>query len=150
MIIEQRLVIEAPPEQVWAFTLSIPDIARCLPGLEEIEKVDDDTYAGTVKARVGPIGVRLTGKLTVASRDPETMQAQMNAEAADRKIRGSVTAKIVLRLEPTENGQTAMVMHTDASILGKLGEFGQAVVRRKVAQVMEEFANNLSRELRVP
>lgn len=147
MIIEQRLVIEAPAEKVWAFTMSLPDIAKCVPGFEQIDQVDDTTYTGTVKARVGPVAVRLSGRLKVAERDSEAMQAQMNVEAADRKIRGSVNAKVVMQLAPEGDGKTAMEVHTDAAIFGKLGEFGQAVVRRKVSQVMDEFAANVSREL---
>jgi len=59
----------------------------------------------------------------------------------------SVNAKVVMQLAPEGDGKTAMAVHTDAAIFGKLGEFGQAVVRRKVSQVMDEFAANVSREL---
>jgi hypothetical protein len=43
-----------------------------------------------------------------------------------------------------------MAVLTDAAILGKLGEFGQAVVRRKTSQVMEQFARNVSVRLSAP
>ncbi len=71
----------------------------------------------------------------------------MNVEAADARIRGAVNAKLSMRLEPGGDGTTAMAVHTDAAILGKLGEFGQAVVRRKASQIMEQFAYNVSTEL---
>jgi carbon monoxide dehydrogenase subunit G len=48
----------------------------------------------------------------------------------------------------TATASTAMAVHTDAAILGKLGEFGQAVVRRKASQMMAQFARNVSTELR--
>jgi carbon monoxide dehydrogenase subunit G len=64
--------------------------------------------------------------------------------------RGAVNAKLSMRLEPGGDGTTAMAVHTDAAILGKLGEFGQAVVRRKASQIMEQFAHNVSTKLRVP
>jgi carbon monoxide dehydrogenase subunit G len=51
-----------------------------------------------------------------------------------------------MQLEP-QDGSTKIVMHTDASVLGKLGEFGQAVMRRKADQILQEFGRNLSREL---
>jgi hypothetical protein len=48
------------------------------------------------------------------------------------------------------DGTTATAVHTDAAILGKLGEPGQAVVRRKASRIMEQFPHNVSLQLRVP
>jgi carbon monoxide dehydrogenase subunit G len=58
-----------------------------------------------------------------------------------------VNAKATMTLVPKGDAETELQIHTDASILGKLGEFGQAVMRRKADQVMAEFAANMSREL---
>jgi carbon monoxide dehydrogenase subunit G len=147
MIIEQQLVIHAPTDRVWEFTMDLPGIARCVPGFESIEQLDENTYVGSVRAQVGPVAVRLNGKVWVAERNRQDLLARMNVEAADRRIRGAVNAKMSMRLEPTGTAMTAMAVHTDAAILGKLGEFGQAVVRRKASQIMQQFASNVSREL---
>jgi hypothetical protein len=40
-----------------------------------------------------------------------------------------------------------MVVHTDAAVLGKLGEFGQAVMRKKADQVMKQFGDNMAAKL---
>jgi carbon monoxide dehydrogenase subunit G len=150
MIIEQQLVIRAPAARVWQFTMDLPSIAECVPGFQAIERLDDDTYVGSVKAQVGPVSVRLSGKVWVAERNHDELLAKMNVEAADKRIRGAVTAKMLMRLESGGDGTTAMAVHTDAAILGKLGEFGQAVVRRKTSQVMEQFARNVSVKLSAP
>ncbi len=45
----------------------------------------------------------------------------------------------------TEGGdKTDVEIRTDANVMGKLGEFGQAVIRKKADQIVQEFANNLS------
>jgi carbon monoxide dehydrogenase subunit G len=150
MIIHQQLVIQAPTERVWEFTMHLPGIARCVPGFEAIDQIDEDTYVGAVRAHVGPVAVRLSGKVWVAERNRDALLARMNLEAADRRIRGAVNAKLSMRLESGGDGTTAMAVHTDAAILGKLGELGQAVVRRKASQIMEQFARNLSTELGAP
>ena len=148
MILQQQLVIQAPTDRVWEFTMNLPGIARCLPGFETIEQVDDDTYIGKVRAQVGPVAVRLAGRVWVAERNHETLLARMNVEAADARIRGAVNAKRSMQLAPGGVGTTAMAVHTDAAVLGKLGEFGQAVMRRKASQIMEQFAQNVSAALR--
>jgi carbon monoxide dehydrogenase subunit G len=146
MIVDQRVTINAPIDRAWDFLMDIPAVSKCVPGVESIEEIDKDNYIGALKVRVGPIGVKLEGKVTVAERDAEQKRAQLNVEAADRRIRGAVNGKTTMHLEEVENG-TDLVVHTDVSILGKLGEFGQAVMRKKADQIIRQFAQNVSREL---
>jgi carbon monoxide dehydrogenase subunit G len=146
MIVDQRVTINAPIDRAWDFLMDVPAVSKCVPGVESIEEIDKDNYIGALKVRVGPIGVKLEGKVTVAERDAEQKRAQLNVEAADRRIRGAVNGKTTMHLEEVENG-TDLVVHTDVSILGKLGEFGQAVMRKKADQIIRQFAQNVSREL---
>ena len=71
----------------------------------------------------------------------------MDVEATDRRIPGNVNAKAWMKLTPREDGQTDLAIHTDAAILGKLGQFGQAVMKKKADQVVGEFAQNMARRL---
>ena len=144
MIIDQRVVIQAPVDRVWDFTEDIPSVGRCLPGVQRVEQVDPETYLGGIRVKVGPVQVHLEGKIRIAELDRDALRARMEVEAADRRIRGAVNAKSTIQLEPLPDGTTAASIHTDAAILGKLGEFGQAVMRRKANQILEEFARNMS------
>ena len=74
----------------------------------------------------------------------------MNVSAAEKRIASTVSAKATMTLVPRGEHETEVHIHTEASILGKLGEFGQAVMRRKADQVMAEFARNMQRELAEP
>jgi carbon monoxide dehydrogenase subunit G len=74
----------------------------------------------------------------------------MDVEATDRRIRGAVNAKATMKLTPRDDGQTDVAIHTDASIFGRLGQFGQAVMRKKADQIVAEFAANMSRKLSEP
>jgi carbon monoxide dehydrogenase subunit G len=85
--------------------------------------------------------------VTLAERDRHAWRARMDVEATDRRIRGAVSAKATMRLTPRDDGSTDLDIHADASILGKLGQFGQAVLRKKADQVMAEFASNLASRL---
>ena len=68
-------------------------------------------------------------------------------EATDKRIRGAVSAKATMQLTPRDDGKTDLDIHADASVLGKLGQFGQAVLKKKADQTMTEFAANLSKKL---
>lgn len=150
MIVDQQVTIAAPVDRVWEFMMDIPSVSRCVPGVESFEAIDDDTYQGALKVKVGPIGVKLQGKVVVAERDRENLRSQMNVSAAEKRIASTVTARATMQLVPLSENETQLNIHTEASILGKLGEFGQAVMRRKADQVMGEFARNMQRELAAP
>ncbi len=150
MIVDQKVTIPAPPERVWDLMMDVPEVATCVPGVESVEQVGDDEYAGALRVRVGKIAVRLEGKVTVVDRDKDSWSAGMNVEAVDRKIRGSVKAKATMNLQPQDGGVTVLLVHADASILGKLGEFGQAVMRRKADQIVGEFAQNVAQKIAGP
>lgn len=150
MIVDQQVTIAAPVERVWEFMMDIPAVSRCVPGVESFQAIDDDTFEGALKVKVGPIGVKLQGRVVVAERDHEALRSQMNVSAAEKRIASTVSARATMTLVPRGEHETDVHIHTEASILGKLGEFGQAVMRRKADQVMAEFARNMQRELAEP
>ena len=147
MIVDQKATIPAPVEDVWAFVNDIPAVSRCVPGVEEFSKIDDDNFEGALKVRVGPIGVRLQGKIVVVERDQENLTSAMNVSATEKRINSTVSARATMRLVPLSERETELNIHTEASILGKLGEFGQAVMKRKADQMVAEFAKNATKEI---
>jgi carbon monoxide dehydrogenase subunit G len=145
MVIDHEITVPAPPERVWAFMMDIPAVSRCVPGLGSVARIDDQTYSGVMSVRVGPIAVKLDGRVLLAERDEAAHHARMDLQAADKRVNGAVNAKMSMRLAATEDGsKTDVAIHTDANIMGKLGEFGQSVIRKKADQILQEFANNLS------
>jgi uncharacterized protein len=145
MLIDHRITVPAPPERVWAFMMDIPAVSRCVPGVDGVSRLDDQTYSGVMSVRVGPIAVKLDGRVILAERDEAARQARMDLQAADRRVNGAVNAKMRMQLSSADGGnKTDVAIQTDANVMGKLGEFGQAVIRRKADQIVQEFANNLS------
>ena len=54
MKIEERFMINAPADAVWAFLIDPERIAAALPGAEITDKVDNTTFKGGMAVRVGP------------------------------------------------------------------------------------------------
>ncbi len=145
MIIDQRVTIPASVDKVWGFMMDVPAVSKCVPGVESVTQVDPSTYRGALKIKVGPIGVRLEGNVIMAEQDEAAKRARMDVQAADKRVNGAVNARMRMELAPADGGaQTDVAIHTDANVMGKLGEFGQAVIRKKADQILHEFANNLS------
>jgi hypothetical protein len=147
VILDQQVVIPAAPDRVWDFLMDIPAVSRCVPGVESLERLDDDTYLGSLKVRVGPISVTLSGKIIVVERDREQLRSRMDVQAAEKRLNSAVSAHATMTLVARSESETEVRIHTESSILGKLGEFGQAVMRKKADQIIAEFARNMAREL---
>jgi len=147
VIIEQRIALGAPRERVWEFLMDVPAVGKCVPGVETVTPLDGDRYNGVLRVKIGPISARLEGTMTLAERDRDTWRARMDAQGSDRRIGGAVSAKMTMRLEPRPDGGTDLAVHTDAAVLGKLGQFGQAIIKRQADQLLAEFARNVTREL---
>ncbi len=51
-----------------------------------------------------------------------------------------------MQLNEISPNETELVMDTDAQIMGKLGEFGQSVMKKKADGMMQDFAKNISKK----
>jgi carbon monoxide dehydrogenase subunit G len=127
--------------------MDVPKVAKSLPGVESVKQIDETTYEGMLKVRVGPIGLNLTGKIFLEERDKENWRAALRAEAADRMAAGAVRGKTSMTLREIGPGQTEMEMETDVNILGKIGEFGQPIIRKKADTMLKEFIENIKKQL---
>ncbi len=138
--------IDAPIEEVWSWLMDVPRIARCVPGVDSVEPLENDRFRGTIKVSVGPIRLALHGDVWITESDVEGRRAVMRAEAADRQAGGSVKATLTMTLVAADGG-TDMVMETDAQVLGRIGDFGQPIIRKKADQVVGQFAKNLQQAI---
>jgi carbon monoxide dehydrogenase subunit G len=138
----QECVIPVERERLWDLLMDVPAVGRCVPGIESVEAVDPNVYKGALKVHVGPIGLALQGAITVEEADRVAWRARMPADASDRRLAGGIRARLHLTLSPVEAG-TRVRIDTDLAVLGKIGEFGQPVIRKKADALLEEFARNL-------
>ncbi len=130
----------------WPRVTDIPEIAKCVPGVEGVTPNGPDRYRGTVRVSVGPIRLKLDGDVVVTKRDEATGEATMRLQASDKGIGGSVHAD--LRMTLTDNGAgSELRMVTEATLAGRIGDLGQPIVKRKADQVIGELARCLERTL---
>jgi uncharacterized protein len=144
---EHSANIAAPKAQVWSFLMDVPKVSQCVPGVQDVKPLDADNYEGTLKVRVGPIGLSLAGKITMDVRDEAAGKAEMTAQATDRKVGGGVQAKMGMQLEEVNPSEVKLTITTNANVMGKIGEFGQPVIRKKAEQMMAQFTENVKKQV---
>ena len=146
----QRVTIPVGRERLWEFLMDIPKVATSLPGVEKVDKIDDTTYQGTLKVRVGPIALNLQGKIIVEEQSRENWRATLRADASDRMVAGAVRGKSTMELKEISANETELSVDTDVNILGKIGEFGQPIIRKKADVMLQEFVENIKKKARRP
>ena len=93
------------------------------------------------------MSVSLSGTVKVEEQNEDEGRARYVVEASDRRIGGGVKTDMLVRVNRISQAETELVIETDTTFMGRLGELGQPVIRRKAQSAIEEFAKNLARQL---
>jgi carbon monoxide dehydrogenase subunit G len=144
MKFENTCVIPAPCSDLWDFMTVIPSVAKCLPGVEEVNELEAGKYSGIIVVRVGIVKMRLSGKMTVEVMDKASRTAVMSVQAADQRISGMIQGKLTMHMEGLSPQETKLTVETDLNLFGKIGEFGGPIIKKKADQMTTEFAKNVA------
>ena len=147
MKVEIVSVVPASREATWALVMDIPKAASCIPGLKDITPDGEARYQATLQARVGPMGMNLSGVITVLSQDAESGEAHFLVEANDRRVGGGVKTNMSMKVTAKSPTETELEIVADTTFMGRLGELGQPLIRRKARNTLEDFSKNLSKIL---
>jgi carbon monoxide dehydrogenase subunit G len=134
--------IDRPVVDVFDVFLEIDRVATCMPGSRLTGQLDDDTYEGEVKIKVGPLSVVYAGQASFVEIDREARQLTMRAKGREKRGAGNVDAVIVAQLREQGRG-TQVVIDTDLSIRGKVAQFGQGAIGEVAGGLMKQFAHNV-------
>ena len=93
------------------------------------------------------MGMTLSGTITVLSQDAEAGEARFLVEANDRRVGGGVKTDMTMKVTAQSPNETELEIVSDTTFMGRLGELGQPIIRRKARNTLEEFSRNLSKVL---
>ena len=147
MKLQNSCIVPAGLTVSWEFLMDLANSAKCVPGVTDVAPEGDGRYRGAMRAKVGPMSITLSGTVTVQEREPDSGRAHFLVEASDRRVGGGVKTDMRMQLTAKSPSETELTIETDTTFMGRLGELGQPVIRRKAQSTIEEFARNLSREL---
>ena len=60
---------------------------------------------------------------------------------------GSIRADMTMQLNELSADESELVIVTDTVFMGKIGELGQPIIRRKAKSTLEDFAKNLAKQV---
>lgn len=144
MQFENTFDVSLPPDVAWRWLVDIPRVAPCLPGAELTDVTDAGEFLGRFSVRVGPVRLRFDGRARLLAVDDVARTARLVCEGLDEGRRGTVTAVVDFRLEPTAAG-SRVVVATELTLVGPITRYvrGTAVYRDIAAYLLQEFAETL-------
>ena len=142
MIFEGKIDLNVPTEEAWNFLIDINKFSTCLPGIDEINQIDDKTFEGVISAAVGPISGKFSFRSTIVeSRPPEQMLVR--TEGTDSVTKSILNADMTVDLKSAGNDKTLMDYKADVKVKGRLAILGDMVLRATATLILQEFTRRL-------
>lgn len=136
MEIKNSQVIPASPSVTWD-ALNDPDIlAQCIPGCESLTKVSDTEMAVVMHAKVGPVGARFKGKMTLHGVNPPTSYTVVFEGQGGAMGFGKGEAKV--QLQPVGEG-TELTYVVVAQVGGKIAQVGARLIDAAALKIADDF-----------
>jgi len=139
MQLENSFQVSAPPDRVFAYLLDINKVVGCVPGAELTEVVDETTFKGRVKVKVGPITVAYNGTARISERDQAHRTATLSAEGRETTGPGSARATALMKVE-TAGENSLVTITTEYHVAGRVAQFGRGVMEDVSKRLVNEMA----------
>ena len=143
-----KVSLQATSEAVWNVVLDIDQFADCMPGVQDLVKIDDRTFEGGMSAKVGPVSgdFRFRAQI-VDAEQPVSLTAHVAGE--DSLTKSTMTSDITMTLAP-DGTSTELAYVAEVNIKGRLGIVGDMILRATGVQVIDEFFKRLRTKVEAP
>jgi len=146
MLIEEKFLVKAPIQKVWDFLLDPKTIGVCIPGCEQIEAIDKNTFVTTVKVKVGPFSMRFKFKTAIKETHPPFFMRTVG-EGDESDKRGHFKQETKIDFTSLSENETEISYRSEVNVVGKLATFGERIMRAKSKELGKEFATAVQKKL---
>ncbi|MFQ6173073.1 SRPBCC family protein [Oryzobacter sp. R7] len=137
MELSHSFTVPASVDDTWATFMDLEQVGGCFPGAT-VTEVADDSFAGTVKVRLGPIALQYAGSGRFVERDDVAHRAVIDAKGKDKRGNGTAGATVTIQLAPDGSG-TKVDVATDLQVTGKPAQFGRGVMQDVSDKLLGQF-----------
>ncbi len=148
--ITKTFVVKTPVALAWNFLTDPRRVASCLPGAAITDYLDNNTHAGTITVKVGPITATYKGALRFERLDPVARTAEVRASGQDVRGKGGAEMRMTSRLVEIDSGETQVIVASDITVMGMLAQFGRGMIQDVSDQMFQRFVEAMRAQLEVP
>lgn len=147
--IEERFEVQAPVERVWQYLIDPKRVVHCLPGAELLEQLDEQTFLGAIKVKVGPLSMSYKGQAKFTEINEETHQVRMVGDAREVGGSGSTKVSMLSTVSASAGGGSEVIVSADIDLVGKIVQFGRGMIEEVSRQMFRQFSTCVKKQLEV-
>ncbi len=147
--IREKFQVAAPAERVWRFVLDPNKIVLCIPGASLDEVVDERTFLGNVKVKVGAITTGYKGRIELTAVDDAAYRVEMSAEGTEASG-GTAKGTMTSYLTTLPDGGTEMVVEASIDLTGRIMQVGRGMIQGVSKQLFQQFVRRVRATLEAP
>lgn len=151
MELNGEVAIAAPRDRVWA-ALNDPEVlARCIDGVETLNRVEANgggRFEGKMNARVGPVRASFAGHVTLTQ--VNAPQSYVLVGEGKGGVAGFAKGEAKVTLIEAAPGTTLLTYQVTSSVGGKLAQLGARLIEGTAKGYADTFFKRLKAEVEVP
>jgi len=140
-------LVAAPRQRVWE-ALNDPEVLQqCIPGCQSLVKEADDRLSAVVAIKIGPIGAKFNGAVTLSELDPP------NSYVISGEGQGGTAgfAKGGAKVSLADAGNGTLLTYTvDAEVGGRLAQVGGPIIDATAKRLAGVFFKRFGEIVAVP
>lgn len=144
--IEETFEVEAPIERVWRFLTDPQAVVTCMPGAELQEVLDERTFQGRIRVKVGAIATSYQGRVQLTHIDEQAHRVTMTAEGQEANG-GMARGSMVSELQAGDQGRTQVTAAGSVEITGRMAQFGRGMIKGVSHELVRQFVTCLKQRL---
>ena len=148
MDLRHTFTVPAAIDRAWEMFNDLQEIAGCFPGAT-LGRVDEDSFDGSVKVRLGPISLVYTGSGTFVERDHDAHRAVIEAKGKDKRGNGTASATVTASMTGTADSTDVEVI-TDLQVTGKPAQLGRGMIQDVSDKLLGQFVDCVTGKLTPP
>ena len=142
--LEKEFQLSGSTAQGWAFLQDIPGVASCMPGAEITDTVDEHTYKGKVKMKIGPATMAFNGDIVINNIDAEKRELNLLGKGQDTKGTSSASMDLTAWITEAEGGNSALKGNASVTVTGKAASLGGRMMMQVADQILNQFGANFA------
>ena len=146
MELTHEFTVPVPVQEAWDHFQDIASVAECFPGAS-VTSVEDNSFAGSVKVKLGPIALVYNGTGTFTEKDEAARRFVVDAKGKDKRGNGTAGATVTLTMDGSAGDSTDVTVHTDLAITGKPAQFGRGVMQDVSDKLLGQFVSCLEQRM---
>lgn len=137
MKLESTRQLPVSRELAWQALNDVDVLKRCIPGCESLTQAADGTLEAVVVTRIGPVGARFGGKVTLEDVNPPSSYRLVFAGQGGAA--GFAKGEARVELHELSKDSTELRYTSEAAVGGKLAQVGSRLIESSAKKLAEEF-----------